>query len=222
MSGRRSLAALAAVTGAAGLTLALLDATVGRTQDERGVRVAISDNTGDHVHSVALQATDVAKALADLNADDDTITIISSSGILGGFEVGGVSHTDQVELTKRDLQRVAGGETVRVESLEAAGHTHMFEFLRDADCPAVLVPIVPSSPTPSPSISVSPSVSPSPSPSASPTGSPSVSPSVSPSASPTTSPSPSSPTPRPTRTFTLPTFTPPGGIPTARIPDLAQ
>ena len=186
-----------ALTVSAGAVLGVLATLPGQSQiytGSNGALIAISSSVNNHIHSFGLQTDTVAALAAGLQNDNDTINLASSQALDGGSANGAV-HDHMLSLSKTQLNQLAGGQSISVQSENSQGHAHVFQFIAPAQCAAAgqSVPNVMPSSSPSPSASPSASASPS----------PSTSPSVRPSSTPSVTPPPSS-TPSPTGTATVP------------------
>jgi hypothetical protein len=171
---------------------------------DNSTSVAVANDVNQHIHSIALRASDVTSLITSLGSGG-TVTVESSEGYDGGVP-NGQKHTHTVTLSVQQLQQLQSTGSLTVQSSTALNHSHNFTFLMPTQCAGGVPVPGPGTPTPTVTPSVKPSASPSPSPSASP------SPSPKPSPSPVTSTSPN-----PVGTFTpitLPTIT----IPTIPFP----
>jgi hypothetical protein len=126
--------------------------------------VAVSSDVNNHIHAFAIRTGDLQNALNTLG-DRDAPPLDSSSGYDQGYP-DGVPHAHGLRIAKDQLQRLANGESISLESEENLGHRHTFQFLNANQCPAITQPVQPL-PSPTDTPSPGPSASPSPSPSVS-------------------------------------------------------
>ncbi len=109
-------------------------------------RVAVSSIERQHIHSIALLGQDII-ALGGQLTETDSFTFESSTGYDDGIQ-NGVPHTHTIRLSKTQIDQLSNNGNVSIESDESLGHTHVFRFVNDQECPAISLPA--SSPTPSP------------------------------------------------------------------------